>query len=262
MNLNDVSTQLLFTTVPLWADLPSGNSSATAFIYNAFIDGKPDQSIPLLITNYHAVENATRVVVEFIESKDGLPEVEKKLLVDIDMTQLLKYFDKDLDLVAIPLGPLLNEREALGRPLFFRSIDEKLIPKDGILKELSALEEIVFIGYPSGIRDDINSTPLIRRGITSTPVWNNFQGSNFFLIDAGVFPGSSGSPVFILNQGAYPTKSGLSIGSRILFLGVLSQTMLRSSANEVYLGIGKVLRSDHLSKFIQKITQSLTLAEA
>ena len=57
-------------------------------------------------------------------------------------------------------------------------------------------EEIVFIGYPSGLRDEHNSTPLIRRGITASPIWNDFGNDPIFLIDAGVYPGSSGSPVF------------------------------------------------------------------
>lgn len=258
MNLNDLSTQLLFTTVPLWAEMPTGKTSATAFLYNAPVEGKPEQSIPLLVTNYHAVKNAKRVVVEFVERQGDLPDTTKKLFVEIDNSLLLKHSDETIDIAAAPLGPLLNSREAIGRPLFFRSIDSGLIPKPDVLSELAAMEEIVFIGYPSGLRDEKNSTPLIRRGITSTPVWNDFQGSPHFLIDAGVFPGSSGSPVFILNQGAYATKLGLNIGSRILFLGVLSETMVRQSTSDVYLGIGKVLRSDVLAQFLSKVARDLT----
>lgn len=257
MNLSDLSTQLLFTTVPLWAELPTGKSSATAFIYNAPIEGKPDQSIPLLVTNHHAVNNAKRVVVEFVERKGDMPDTTKKLFVEVDLGQLKKYSDSKNDLAAAPIGSLLNSREAIGQPLFFRSIDPSLVPAPDVFSELAAMEEIVFIGYPSGLRDEKNSIPLIRRGITSTPVWNDFQGSPHFLIDAGVFPGSSGSPVFILNQGAYATKSGLSIGNRILFLGVLSETMLRQSNTEVYLGIGKVLRSDVVAQFLSNVARTL-----
>ena len=148
----------------------------------------------------------------------------------------------------------------IGHPIFFWSIDPSLVPKPEVLGDLSAMEEIVFIGYPCGLRDEINSIPLIRYGITSTPVWNDFQGTPYFLIDAGVFPGSSGSPVFILNQGTYLTKSGMKIGSRILFLGILSETMIRQSSSEVYLGIGKVLRSDVLTKFLSKVATSTLVA--
>lgn len=35
------------------------------------------------------------------------------------------------------------------------------------------------------------------------------------------YPGSSGSPVFIVNQGAYVTPRGITVGSRVYFLGIL-----------------------------------------
>ena len=79
-----------------------------------------------------------------------------------------------------------------------------------------------------------------------------------FLIVAGVFPGSSGSPVFIYNHGTYPVKDGIALGNRLLFVGVLSQTMLRDNATgKSYLNLGKVINSRamyrELKKFIQRI---------
>jgi hypothetical protein len=260
MNLDDISTQLLFTTVPIWAESPTGTSSGTAFLYTATVQGNSEQSVPLLVTNLHIVRNATRVVVEFIERDGEGPATDKKLLVDIEPTLFFNYSDQDLDLAVAPLGPLLNAREVEGKPLFIRTIDQNLTPSLKIRLDLSAMEDIVFVGYPSGLRDTKNSLPLIRRGITSTPIWNDFQGSPHFLIDAGVFPGSSGSPVFILNQGAYAAKQGLVVGTRILFLGVLSETMLRSTSTEVYLGLGKVVRSDVVRDFLTKVAERLTSA--
>lgn len=258
MNLDDLSTQLLFTTVPIWAELPKGTSSGTAFLYTATVPGHEGQNVPLLVTNLHVVENSTRVVVEFIESNNGKPATDKKLFVDIDPHLFKKYSDSEFDLAAAPLGPLLNERESHGKPLFIRTIDQNLTLQGEVQQELSAMEDIVFIGYPSGLRDQKNSLPLIRRGITSTPVWNDFQGHPCFLIDAGVFPGSSGSPVFILNQGAYTSKHGLAIGNRILFLGVLSESIVRSDPTEIYLGLGKVIRSDVVRDFLAGVSAKLT----
>lgn len=125
------------------------------------------------------------------------------------------------------LGPTLNQVAAAGRPAFFRSITPDIIPSADAIAELAAVEDVIFIGCPSGLRDEINANPIVRRGITATPVWYDFQGRPQFLIDEGVFPGSSGSPVFIFNQGAYPTKNGLTIGNRLLFLGMVWQSMLR-----------------------------------
>ena len=51
MNINDISTQLLFTTVPIIAQKQDGGiSSGTGFIFS-IIEGD-GTSIPLLITNY------------------------------------------------------------------------------------------------------------------------------------------------------------------------------------------------------------------
>ena len=92
------------------------------------------------------------------------------------------------------------------------------------LKDLSAIEEIIFVGYPDSLRDEVNMTPITRRGITSTPLDQDFNGEPVFLIDASVFGGSSGSPVFILNQGSYTTPKALKVGTRIIFLGIVAES--------------------------------------
>lgn len=262
MNLQDISTQLLFTTVPIWTEAANGTtSSATAFLYNVAVPGKPNQSVPLLITNHHVVASAKRGLIEFIESKGSEPDTSKRVRVELDAATLSTRTSRELDLAVIPIGPALNQLQTAGRPAFFRSVAPELIPTAETRAQLAALEEVVFIGYPSGIRDEKNASPLIRRGITSTPVWNDYEGKPFFLIDAGVFPGSSGSPVFILNQGAYATKDGLTVGNRLLFLGVISQTMLRKGgASETFLGLGQVVRSDALHAFVSSAIKPLLTA--
>jgi len=259
MNLNDLSTQLLYTTIPIWIELSTGGSrSATSFIYNIPIPNKPGQSLPILVTNYHVVEGASRGLIEMILQKDNQPNPEKRVRVEIGESLLLQIVNKEVDIALIPLGGILNQLVNAGSPVFFRSITPDLIPNPEVLSELAAMEEVVFIGYPSGLRDEANSNPLIRRGITSTPVWNNFQGKQIFLIDAGVFPGSSGSPVFIFNQGAYATKTGLSIGNRLLFLGVICQSIVRTdSGRETFLGLGQVLRSTALKAYIDEAVEPL-----
>lgn len=259
MNLDDLSTQLLFTTVPIWTESPSGGTtSATAFVYNVPVPGKPEQSVPMLVTNHHVVNGAKRGLIELIERADGQPNRDKRVRVELSAMQLGQYLSTELDIALIPLGPILNQLENSGRPAFFRSVTPDIIPTSEVLSELAAMEEVVFIGYPSGLRDEANANPLIRRGITATPVWNDFQGKPTFLIDAGVFPGSSGSPVFILNQGAYATKSGLVVGSRLLFLGVICQSMVRTDlGKETFLGLGQVVRSSALRNFIDHAVQPL-----
>jgi hypothetical protein len=260
VNLNDISTQLLFTTVPIWVEKPGGTTvSATGFIYNVPVVDKPGQFIPLLLTNHHVVDGAIRGLLELVERVGDQPAPSKRVRAQLDAGQLTARVDAALDLAAVPLGPLLNQLEQSGRPVFFRSIGPDLMPSQSAIDDLAAMEEIVFIGYPSGLRDVRNATPLVRRGITATPVWNDFEGDPAFLIDAGVFPGSSGSPVFILNQGAYATKEGLTVGNRLLFLGVLSHSIIRPEPNSnVFLGLGKVVKSGAVRSFVDAQLEGLS----
>jgi hypothetical protein len=260
VNLQDISTQLLFTTMPIWVERHDGKQAfGTAFILSLPVPNRTDQQIPLLVTNAHVVSNAKRGLIDLVEREGAQPKPRGRLRIEIPGNALTQFTDTDLDLAMLPIGGLLNQLEQEKRPVFFRSVSADLIPSADALAALAAMEEITFIGYPSGLYDEHNVTPIIRRGITATPPWNDFQGQPTFLIDAGVFPGSSGSPVFILNQGAYPTKDALVVGSRLLFLGVLSESILRTEPNvpPVFLGIGKVLKSERVQAFASRVVAQL-----
>lgn len=255
MNLDDLSTQLLFTTFPIWTEDLDGNvSSATCFIYSVPSPNDPNKSVPFLVTNYHVVKRARRVVVEFVEGQDNKPTLNKRIRVEISNNSFMNRKSEDLDIVAVPLSSLINQLRGEGKSFYYKAVSSGIIPSREALNELSAIEEIVFLGYPSGLRDAKNASPIIRRGITATPVWNDFQDRPSFLIDAAVFPGSSGSPVFIVNQGSYSTKNNLVIGSRLIFLGIITDTVIKATNSEsVYLGLGKVIRSIELSMFINSV---------
>ena len=117
------------------------------------------------------------------------------------------------------------EGARVGR-FFFTLSDEQV-------SELDALEEILFVGYPSGIYDAKNLMPILRRGTTATPPQLDYGGAKVFLVDASVFPGSSGSPVLICNQGSYGTRQGIVIGTRVLFLGVIAQVVIQEEEGTI-----------------------------
>lgn len=261
MNMNDTFTQLLYSTTPIWIELSDNKqSSGTAFFYMHTIDKELNQGYPFLITNYHVVKGAQKGLVELVIREGDLPSKNKKIKVELHPDYISKYVDKENDLVAMPIGPLLNQLEGSSTPVFIRTITEGLIASQSDIEDLSAVEEITFIGYPSGLYDTHNSTPIVRRGITATPVWNNFDNRKSFLIDAGVFPGSSGSPVLIADEGGFNTKQGFTIGKRILFLGVLTKSMVRreSPKDNVFLGLGEVINSSVLKDFLTKVYMDIS----
>lgn len=258
MNINDISTQLLFTTVPIYTLMSDGRqSSGTGFIFSVLEEN--NKSIPLLITNYHVLNTAIAGFFEMHISKKNKPS-EQSIRVQFDKDIINGNKLGELDLIAVPLAETLNDFRQKGIEIFYRTVNQNMIPTVEQLNEFAAIEDITFIGYPSGLYDNINKLPIMRQGITATPIWNNFKGEEIFLIDAGVFPGSSGSPVFIYNQSSYPTKDGIVIGNRLLFVGIISETMIRDEKdNKSYLDLGKVINSVTMFKevinFINKIQQ-------
>ncbi len=67
MEINDIGTQLLYTTVPIYAQNDDKTlSTGTGFLFS--IRESETKSIPLLITNYHVLKDA---VVGFVELHIG-----------------------------------------------------------------------------------------------------------------------------------------------------------------------------------------------
>lgn len=256
MEINDIGTQLLYTTVPIYAhNSDKSLSTGTGFLFS--VRESETESIPLLITNYHVLKDAMLGFVELYIGEKGFP-TDKTIRVQFDKSIIDGNKLGKLDLIAVPLAGTFNDFQNRNIEIFFRTVDQNMVPTKEQEDKLSAIENITFIGYPSGLYDEKNKISIIRQGITATPIWNDFKGEEVFLIDAGVFPGSSGSPVFIYNQGTYPVKDGIALGSRLIFVGVLSKTMLRDNATgKAYLNLGEVINSRamyrELNKFIQRL---------
>lgn len=256
MNIKDISTQLMYTTVPIYINYKNQSmGNGTGFIFS--VSSGNNEVIPLLITNYHVVENMLMGCIELHISEKGLPT---NNTIKINFTEEIVKQKKlgELDLVAIPIASALNELQNKNINVFYRTIGKEIIPSQEQINELAAIEDITFVGYPNGLYDNVNKMSIVRRGITATPIWNNFQGKEAFLIDAGVFPGSSGSPVFIYNRGTYPTKDGIAVGNRLMFVGVISNTIKSTNMfGSDYLDLGYVIKSNVMDKEINKLLDSL-----
>lgn len=220
-----LADQLAFSTVRVECVTNSGEESVGTAFFFSFPQGE-GEAIPLLITNRHVISDATRGTFCLTEANsDGMPAVGTftKIAIDGFEGYWKPHPDTDVDLCAMPIAPLLRAAERQGKRFFFRRLDPGLVATSDIMAELSALEEVVMVGYPVGIWDSRNNMPIFRKGITATRPDLDYEGRQEFMIDVACFPGSSGSPVLLFNVGGYSTKTGdTMIGeTRIKLLGVL-----------------------------------------
>ncbi|MBA7708835.1 hypothetical protein ES703_117739 [subsurface metagenome] len=230
---------LLFTTVRIEATLPNNLISiGTGFIFNYV---KNDKQILFIVTNKHVIKDSTKGKLTFTLSDGEKPILGKVHTIVIPNFEeaWIGHPQQDIDVAIMPFSVVVNTLSNKGVQIFFKSVTPDLIPSDKLLREeIDAVEDIVFIGYPNNIYDRRNLLPVVRRGITATPISVDFEGRPAFLIDASIFPGSSGSPVFLCNIGSYPLKSGeggFVIGSRVLFLGVVASVFIRKDLNTIEL---------------------------
>jgi len=228
---------ILFTTVRIEATLPNDSISiGTGFIFNYV---KNDKQYLFVVTNKHVIKDSIKGKLTFNQSDGERPILGKVFTIEYPNfeKQWIGHSRHDIDVAIMPFAPVLNELSQRGVQIFFRSITPDLIPSDKQLREdIDAVEDIVFVGYPNDIYDRRNLLPVVRKGITATPISVDFEGKPTFLIDASIFPGSSGSPVFLCNIGSYsPKGKSLVAGSRIFFLGVVASVFIRKDLNTIEL---------------------------
>lgn len=236
MNLG-IMEQLVHSTVRIETTLRTGGASCgTGFFVNFLQD--ESQAIPAIVTNKHVVAGADRGRFHLtLATSDGLPSIgnhREFVLPNFD-SLWIGHPDPAVDLAVFLIGPLLNQVHASGVNLFFIPLRTELIPEDDARKAYSTMEEIVMIGYPSGIWDSVNNLPVIRRGITATHPAISWNGKTEFLTDIASFPGSSGSPVLLANLSGYTDAKGNTFfgQARIRLLGIHYAGAMHTATGEI-----------------------------
>jgi hypothetical protein len=226
MQPQTLAEDLYFVTVPIWASDDEDEWIGTGFLVAVPVSGGGE--IAVLVTNKHVVSTPDRMNVGLHaadESGAWIPGLGFRVnLADhIDGSQVVGHPDDEIDVAVLPITPALGGIYD-GRAVFYKSIPARTLWLEDRIETLDALSDVVFVGYPAGVYDDHNNTPIIRRGMAATPLNLDYEGKPTFLIDAAVHPGSSGSPVCLWNSGSHPMKgvSGFAIGSRFGVLGVLA----------------------------------------
>ena len=247
--MNCIGENLLFTTIRLEEKTGERPGVGTGFFY--FYDDRL-----FIVTNKHVVEgvrDGNFLMLRGENKKDyWRPILGKGVEIFFSEEYFVGHPDPNIDIAVANATPAINALKSKGIEPFWMHITKDLIPSENEVEEyFSPVEEVYFVGYPSGIWDIRNILPIVRKGITATPYYVDFMNEKKFLIDASVFPGSSGSPVFVYNTAQYSDKYGnITNKPRIRFLGVISKTFLHPTesrdlrtVNTQMIDLGEVYKS-------------------
>lgn len=221
-----LADELYYTTVNLVRVAANGPiGTGTGFFWRTLIDD--DREINVIITNKHVVENADHLIAvchEVDDAREGPSGRFVHCVISLSPSFVVKHPDPSVDLCAILFSPTINQAFERGTPLFFKAVTPENVPTDDDWETFDSIEEVLMIGCPRGIYDQFNNLPIVRRGITATPMGKRYEGRPEFMVDMACFPGSSGSPVFLMQTGGYFDRKQQTFnlgGGRFFFVGVL-----------------------------------------
>jgi hypothetical protein len=227
--------ELVHSTVRIECVLGDGSlSTGTGYFY--FFFESEEKHVPCIVTNKHVIKGAIKGLITLTLSKDGKPLIGNMKTFEIENfeSKCISHPEENVDLAIFPLAPLMSEIQNSKQQYHIVPLAKPLIATQELLKSLSAMEDIIMIGYPNGIWDSIHNLPIIRKGITATHPKLPYNGKGEFVIDAACFPGSSGSPVFLANIGSFLNDKGaLCAGNRIALLGTLYAGPIRKATGEI-----------------------------
>lgn len=217
IDLRQPSTHFLFTTVRLEATCADGSTSlGTGFFFNGANPADPSRIF--LCTNNHVLEGAIqvrfRVHISSKANESWAFQVEGEQWLEVHNPNeiWISHPDPSVDLCAAPLSTIIDLVGPI-QDLYFTSFSKASIPSSDEQSRYPALMQVAMIGYPTGLWDEQNNLPLLRRGTTASHPTIDFNGRAEAVIDMACFPGSSGSPV-VFHDTQY-------FASAVRFLGVL-----------------------------------------
>lgn len=228
---------LSYVTVRLTCVKANGTSHGTGFFYDIPHITDPALHLPVIVSNRHVVKDVVETIIVFtLADANSFPSSETYTLrIDNRAFPWIGHPDASVDLSVLPIVPVLNHMQRQGKRPFFFPLNSSFIPDDEYLKSVTQTDEVIMIGYPGGLWDNVNNQPIFRKGILATSPSKNFGGRREFLIDMPVYWGSSGSPVLLFSDGMYfdrKSRSGM-LGGRVKLLGVNYATITSTVSGKV-----------------------------
>ena len=229
--------KLSYSTVRVLCKNPNGISYGTGFFYDIPHPTNPNFHIPIIVSNRHVVKDVQNTTFTMtLAATNGLPSADQYTInMDNGAYPWIGHPDPTVDLSFLLIAPALIHMQQEGKSPFYYAMDSSLIPDDSQLKAVTQTDEVIMIGYPGALWDNVNNQPIFRKGTLATNPGKDFCGRHEFLIDMPVFCGSSGSPVLLFSDGLYfdREKGQGKLGGRLVLLGINYATIESTVSGKV-----------------------------
>ncbi len=215
---------LAYSTVRIECAGPRGTNVGTGFGY---VHRTETGVHRFLVTNRHVVDGVESGKFFFTRAAGtdpaGGPRPGQRIDININAFRngWVVHPDPAVDLAVFPFDQIHQQMVKDGNLAYFLPVTDAALLTTSEERVLNIVEEVIFVGYPTGLFDRQHLFPLFRHGITATPPALDYDGTRVVLIDASVHPGSSGSPVFLATAEDLARTSG-----RIRLLGVVGSVFL------------------------------------
>lgn len=199
---------LIYSTVQIYTDKKDG----TGVIMD--LSFEPDVCVPVIITNKHVIEGCDDISITItVKLENGHYATQICKLVAVTNNCIIH---NEYDLCAVPLSLLFQTTYNMKRMIAASYVKISELALADTFATCDAISDVYVIGYPNAYRDRKNNLPIARKGVTSTPLFSDYEGRKEFLVDCGILEGSSGSPVFIKDKGDDYKLAGIIYASKMM----------------------------------------------
>jgi len=214
--------QLFHTTVRIQGFSEDGESVGTGFLYSEPYPQKDGYSVNLVVTNKHVIEGTQNGRIHFHlgdpKAQSPTPLLNSKSVLFKNWgSRWFQHPDPNVDLCCMPIGDMAGRLLEQNMKLFQVNFGPQHLPSPEQLAGMDTIEEVLMVGYPTGLWDEAHNLPLIRKGITATHPAIDFNNRQEFVVDMACLPGSSGSPVVRLSKDGDDPPGGYLLG--VLYAG-------------------------------------------
>lgn len=173
-----LSEQLIYCTTKIINIIDETKiATGTGFFMNFNENLEKGTCQPVIITNKHVVKDAKKIIFSVCRAdENNNPLDQQKFTITLDEFKIINHPDNDVDLCAIPIASLDSYSQEYKVRLYRGKLGTDLIINEDEVKDCSAMEDIIMIGYPNGLEDSYNNKPIIRKGITSTHLKFDYNG--------------------------------------------------------------------------------------